>query len=146
MGDYDVQMLIEIEGDPAAVRGRLNAVDGIATWWSSKVEGSAAAVGDRFGVFFPDAPVPFDFTVATMTDDRIEWRSGEMPPPWTGTTIRFDIAANAEGGGTGLRFEHKGFDPDSETIAIVTPTWANILMRLKANIEGGGDRAFFQVG
>jgi hypothetical protein len=145
MGDYHVQMLIGIDADKESVRSRLKGIDGIASWWSSKVDGSADAVGDGFGVAFPDVPVPFGFTVSTLSDDRVEWLVGEMPPPWAGTTIRFDLASDNETGGTSLRFEHRDFDADSEAIAMVTPAWANILMRLKANVEAGGQEAFFQV-
>ena len=145
MGDYHVQMLIAIDAEREAVRSRLTGVDCIASWWSSRVEGSADAEGDGFGVSFPDVPVPFGFTVSTLSDDRVEWLVGEMPPPWAGTTIRFDLASDPETGGTNLRFQHRDFDPDSEAIAIVTPAWANIMMRLKANTETGADEAFFQV-
>lgn len=145
MGDYDVQMLIEIDAIPGDVRELLTSVEGIASWWSDRVEGSASEVGDTFGVWFPDVPVPFEFTVATVEESRIEWSVGVMPPPWAGTTIRFDLGAGDSPGSTMLRFEHKGFDPDNEVIAVVTPTWANIMMRLKANIEQGGATAFFEV-
>ena len=145
MGHYHVQMLIGVDADKTAVRRRLTSVEGIASWWSSKVEGSAGAEGNAFGVSFPDVPVPFGFTVTELSENRVDWLVGDMPPPWAGTTIRFDLSDDPETGGTSVRFEHRDFDPDSEAIAIVTPAWANIMMRLKANVEEGTGEAFFQV-
>lgn len=144
MGSYTISALINIESEPASVMKRLTSTRGISSWWSTTVNGSADSVGDEFTVGFPGSPVDFDFSVVALDENSVSWLSGSHPPPWSGTTIGFSVSAD-DNGGTNLMFTHSGFDPESETIAVVTPAWMAILGRLKANVEAGTDEAFFQL-
>ena len=141
MGDYHVKMLFDVAASPQAVKSVLSDAPGIASWWSDSVEGAAHDVGDTFQIRFPDAPAPFELKVATASEHRVDWHVADMPPWWAGTTIRFDLAA--DGTGTKLLFEHRDFDPANEVIPIITPAWAQILLRLKQVVESGTPDAFF---
>lgn len=143
MGNYHVLMQYDIEAKREALLQALTTVDGITSWWSPSVQGSTGAVGDRFGVGFPGVPAPFEFTVTRADEDRVEWKTGEMPPPWAGTSIRFDISENPDGPGLRLLFSHRDFDPENPVIAMVTPTWAQIVLRLKGYLESGEKQPFF---
>ncbi len=145
MGNYHVKMMFQLDAYPAAVRAALGSDDRIATWWSSKVDGRAANVGDEFRVTFPDAPSPFELEVKTADDDTVEWGIESVPPWWAGTTIRFDVVAGEDGEGTNLLFQHRDFDPDNEVIPIITPAWAQILMRFKQVVETGAADPFFSI-
>ncbi len=46
-------------------------------------------------------------------------------------------------GGRMLMFTHSGFDPESPVIPIVTPVWAQVMLRLKQVIEEGSVDPFF---
>jgi hypothetical protein len=74
--------------------------------------------------------------------DRIEWVTGRFPPWWAGTTIRFDLSDSPEGPGTRLLFSHRDYEPDNP-VQIVTPAWAQILLRLKSYAETGNPEPFF---
>ncbi len=111
-------------------------IEGIAGWWSDKVEGAAGAVGDHFGVSFPSTPVVFGLDVTALSDDTVSWHIPEDPAWWAGSTVGFHLTA-AENGGTSLLFTHGGFEAGAEIIEIVTPAWVRYLDNLVAVAESG---------
>ena len=145
MGDYAIRMQFDIAADPGDVEQALTTREGIASWWSSKVEGSPEADGRALEVSFPDVPRPFDFSVA-RSGGGVEWAVGSQPEWWQGTTVAWVIDANPDGPGTRLRFRHRDFDSANPIIDIVTPAWAQIIGRLKAYVETGEPQPFFDLG
>lgn len=137
MGDYNILMQFDIDAETGAVRRWLDRSEGIAGWWSNKIEGSAGKVGDLFDVHFPTSPIAFQLKVTELGTKRIEWHVPENPPWWKGTTIRFDLAQDEKATGTRLLFSHRGFDPDDPIIPAITPAWAQFLFNLKAVSESG---------
>lgn len=83
----------DIDADRATVRAALTSRDAIASWWSTRTDWLTDAGGTepRLHVGFPDVPRPFEFTIRDDGSDRIEWVTGDFPPPWAGTTIRWDL-------------------------------------------------------
>jgi hypothetical protein len=61
---------------------------------------------------------------------------------WGGTTIRFDLADNPEGAGPTPLLASR-YEPDNPVIPIVTPAWAQILLRLDGYAETGEPQPFF---
>lgn len=142
MGDYHILMQFDIAAEPGAVRRALETEDGIRAWWTTRATLADGEAGPQLRVSFPDVGQPFEFTVRE-SDGRVEWVTGDFPPWWAGTTIRFDIAANPDGPGTRLLFAHRGYEPDNPVIPIVTPAWAQILLRLKGFAETRAPEPFF---
>jgi hypothetical protein len=140
MGDYNILMQFDIDADRSAVHDALATEGGIRSWWSSHTEGPSR---DQLRVSFPDVPQPFEFTVSTDDSERIEWVTGGFPPWWAGTSIRWDLSDNPDHPGTRLLFSHRGYDPDNPVIPIVTPAWAQIILRLKGFAETGEPQPFF---
>ena len=138
MGDYAIRMQFDIASDPATVRKALETQDGISAWWSNR----ATLDDEALRVSFPDVPQPFAFDVRDG-DDRLDWVTGGFPPWWQGTTISFEVAPNPDAAGSRLQFTHGGYDADNPVIPIVTPAWAQILLRLKAYAETGDRQPFF---
>lgn len=136
MGDYEIRAQFEAACDRSAVVKWLASPEGIAGWWSDKVEGAASRKGDRFSVFFPTSPVAFDLVVTTISDNAIEWHIPESPPWWKGTSIRFDLSENADGK-TVILFRHQGFDPNDPIIQAITPAWVRFLDNLVKVSESG---------
>jgi hypothetical protein len=138
MGDYNVLMQFDIEADPEVVRGAIATEDGIRSWWNthSNLDDGSLRVS------FPDQPQPFDFEVRNG-DGHLDWVNGAFPPWWAGTTIRWLVEPNPDKPGTRLRFEHRDFEPDNPVIAIITPAWAQIILRLKGYAETGQRQPFF---
>lgn len=145
MGDYHVRMQFDIDAEPKEVREAIATRNGVASWWSTATEGDPGQPGGRLQVSFPDVPQPFQMEVVTSSDERLEWRVGDFPPWWAGTTIRWDVTANPEGAGTRLLFSHRDFDPANEVIPVITPAWAQIVLRLKGYAETGTPQPFFEL-
>ena len=140
MGDYHILMQFDINADRKAVHDALATQEGIRSWWSARTDGPADG---RIQVSFPDVPQPFEFTVARDDTDRVEWVTGGFPPWWAGTSIRWDLGDNPDGPGTRLLFSHRDYAPDNPVIPIVTPAWAQIILRLKGYAETGQRQPFF---
>lgn len=138
MGDYHVLMQFDIDADRQAVDRALKTEDGIRAWWTSRADLDDGSLQTSF----PDTPQPFEFSVRNG-DDRVEWVTGGFPPWWAGTTIRFDVGPNPDGPGTRLLFSHRDYEPDNPVIPIITPAWAQILLRLKGYAETGERQPFF---
>jgi hypothetical protein len=138
VGDYAIRMQFDIDADEATVQRALTTQDGVRGWWSRQTDLADGVLRPRF----PDVPQPFEFTVREG-DGRLEWVTGGFPPWWAGTTVGFDLGANPDGAGTRLQFSHGGYDADNPVIPIVTPAWAQILLRLKGYAETGRPQPFF---
>jgi uncharacterized protein YndB with AHSA1/START domain len=133
---YAIKAQFEVAGPPSTVKTWLDSPEGIAGWWSDRVDGDAGAVGENFHVRFPTSPVVFDLEVTEIANDAIEWHVAESPPWWKGTTIRFELS-KLEGNGTGLLFTHSGFDPEDPIIQVITPAWVRFLDNLVAVANSG---------
>jgi uncharacterized protein YndB with AHSA1/START domain len=140
MGDYHILMQFDIDADRATVHRAVAGQEGISAWWSARTVGPADGL---LRVSFPDVPQPFEFRVGRDDDERVEWVTGGFPPWWAGTTIRWDLADNPDGPGTRLLFGHRDYAPDNPVIPIVTPAWAQIILRLKGYAETGVRQPFF---
>jgi uncharacterized protein YndB with AHSA1/START domain len=146
MGNYHIAMQFDIAADEERVRRALTTRDGIASWWSERTTLRDAGGGNpkRLEVSFPDVPQPFEFDVSDESPNRVEWRTGGFPPWWAGTTIRWELSPNPDAPGIRLLFSHRDYEPDNPVIPIVTPAWAQIILRLKAYAETGTPQPFFR--
>jgi uncharacterized protein YndB with AHSA1/START domain len=140
MGDYAILMQFDLDADRETVHRAISTEEGIRSWWSVKTDGPSDG---QLRVSFPDVPQPFEFTVGEDAPDRVEWVTGGYPPWWAGTSIHWVLADNPDAAGTRLRFSHGGYAPDNPVIPIVTPAWAQIILRLKGYAETGRSQPFF---
>jgi uncharacterized protein YndB with AHSA1/START domain len=140
MGDYAILMQIDIDADRETVHRALSTEGGVRGWWSVKTDGPTEG---QLRVSFPDVPQPFEFTVSRDDADGVEWVTGGFPPWWAGTSIRWDLTENPDAAGTRLQFSHGGYAADNPVIPIVTPAWAQIILRLKGYAESGQRQPFF---
>ena len=138
MGEYHVVMQFDIDAEPDVVRRALKTEEGIRAWWSKRTDLN----GDGLHVSFPDVPQPFEFEVRDG-NVHLDWVTGGFPPWWAGTTIRWIVEPNPDKPGTRLNFSHRDYDPDNPVIPIITPAWAQIILRLKAYAETGQPQPFF---
>jgi hypothetical protein len=140
MGDYHILMQFDIAADRGTVHRALATESGVRAWWSKRTDGPS---NGELRVSFPDVPQAFEFSVGRDDEDRVEWVTGGFPPWWAGTTIRWDLADNPDAPGTRLLFSHRDYAPDNPVIPIVTPAWAQIILRLKGYAETGQPQPFF---
>jgi len=140
MGDYHILMQFDIDAERETIHRALATRGGIQNWWSRRTE----LADGQLRVSFPDQPQPFEFAVVRDDIERVEWVTGGYPPWWAGTTVRWDLSKNPDWpAGTRLLFSHRDYAPDNPVIAIVTPAWAQIILRLKGYAETGMAQPFF---
>lgn len=133
----DIVLGIEVHAEPKAVFDTVATRSGLASFWTSDVEGDDNEGGElTFG--FPQAPARLPLGVARLSaPDAIDWSSDGQWPFWGGTTIAWSFAASEHG--TKVTFQHLGFadempDYDFGSIAL---TWAMVTSRLKEVVESG---------
>jgi uncharacterized protein YndB with AHSA1/START domain len=139
MGDYAIQMQVDIGADPQTIHRAIASQDGIRSWWTAKADLS----GGQLRTWFPDRPEPFQFALRDEPGGTVEYVTGAFPPWWQGTTVRWWTESIPDAPGTRLQFRHGGYDPDNPVIPLVTPAWALILQRLKSYAETGRPDPFF---
>jgi uncharacterized protein YndB with AHSA1/START domain len=143
----DMHHMVQVDGvDAAAAYTALTTREGITGWWTSRAtvsgDGAASRVGDRVSMSFPDAPVSWDMRVITADPPAtVEWDCTGGPPGWPGTRVRWGVEPTD--GGTVVRLDHVGFPAVDDMFRIVTVGWAQMLLSLKAYLETGVRKPFF---
>jgi uncharacterized protein YndB with AHSA1/START domain len=130
---------LQIEAPREAVFEALATPEGIAGWWSARVEGEIQ-VGETFRVRFGRGWT--DLRVDRLEPDAIEWACtgqdiADFTPTdeWVGTRMTFDLAP--AGSGTRLSFVHHGLAA-LECIGICERGWGRHLgSSLKQLLESG---------
>ena len=135
----DMHHLVQVDGaDPAAAYTALTTREGITSWWTSRAE----VAGDRLSMSFPDAPMTWDMRVtAAERPTTLEWDCTGGPPGWAGTRLRWGVEPTD--GGAVVRFDHTGFPDVDDMFRVVTVGWAQMLLSLKAHLETGARKPFF---
>jgi uncharacterized protein YndB with AHSA1/START domain len=139
----DMHHLVEVVGVDAAVAyGALTTKDGLTGWWTSRAEVPGAGVGDVLRMSFPDAPMTWDMLIADA--DRptgLRWECVGGPPAWAGTEVPWGLEKTDAG--TVIRLDHTGFAAVDDMFRIVTVGWSQMLLSLKAYLETGERKPFF---
>ena len=93
---------------------------------------------------FPDAPVTWDMRVGPGRSRRRRW-SGTAPaarPGGTRTRVRVGCRGRRRRCSV-VRLDHTGFAAVDDMFRIVTVGWAQMLLSLKAYLESGVRKPFF---
>jgi uncharacterized protein YndB with AHSA1/START domain len=135
----DMHHMVQVDGaDAAAAYTALTTRDGITSWWTSR----AAVAGDELSMSFPDAPMSWDMRVtAAEQPTTVEWDCTGGPPGWPGTHIRWGV--EPIDGGAVVRLDHTGFPAVDDMFRVVTVGWSQMLLSLKAHLETGVRKPFF---
>jgi hypothetical protein len=135
---------VDVESDPAAIRGAIATKDGLAAFWTADVE-AEPKVGSVAVFRFPAAPVPLEMRVEAIDSDRVVWRCEGDFPHWEGTTVTWELRPGSPGTGTEVLFRHQGWGDDYPEIefARVNWVWGQVVARLKSYCESGRPQPFF---
>jgi uncharacterized protein YndB with AHSA1/START domain len=139
----DMHHLIQIDAaDAAAAYAALTTGEGITGWWTSRAEVPGATVGEVLKMSFPDAPITWDMRIDRADPPTlVEWDCIGGPPGWEATRVVWGVAAT--GNGVVVRLDHAGFPAVDDMFRIVTVGWAQMLLSLKAYLETGTRKPFF---
>jgi hypothetical protein len=137
-----ILLRVPIDAADDAIYESLSNPDGVAGWWSNRTQGPSGR-GSIMKVAFPDTPMPFELKVEDeQPSSRVAWKVLAGPPEWVGTTLSFDIQADAEGNNS-LLFKQDGWVSTEESFPFIAYAWAQILPRLKERAETGKANPFF---
>jgi len=136
----DIRHRVGIAVPKERVYSTLAAKDGVARFWTDRVEG-ASEVGGRLSFFF-GGPTPSAVMeiVDLSPDDRVQWRCVDGPSDWVGTTVSFELTE--DGGETVVLFTHAGWREPTEFMHHCSTKWATVLIGLRSGLEGGAFTAF----
>ena len=134
----DIRHRIGIEAPQADVHRALATVEGLASWWTTDVEGDPA-VGRKLVFTFGDRG-SVTMEVLELSEDRIAWRGVTGPDAWIDTTFTFDLAH--EDGETVLLFTNAGWREEVPFQGHCTSKWGSFFLGLKAGLEGGKPAPF----
>jgi uncharacterized protein YndB with AHSA1/START domain len=72
---------------------------------------------------------------------RVEWDCTGGPPGWESTRVAWSVEPTAKG--AVVRLDHTGFPAVDDIFRIVTVGWSQMLLSLKAYLESGVRKPFF---
>jgi uncharacterized protein YndB with AHSA1/START domain len=135
----DINHRVGIKASPEKIYEALTTNDGLAKWWTNDISG-AGGVGSiiefRFNGGGPDFSV-----VELVANKTVRWKhSGNMPEPWMGTEILFQLQVEAEQ--TFVRFTHSDWKEPTDFMAHCSTKWAVFLISLKDAVESNQGRPF----
>jgi uncharacterized protein YndB with AHSA1/START domain len=131
----DFESTVIFTASPTDVLAALRTPEAISSWWcpatGSAQEGSTLEMASRSGSKM------LDLRVESSEEGRIVWSVLHAPltPEWVGTTMVFEI--EAAGGGTAVRFRHRGLTAQCDCFDMCREGWTNALDRLVSFVETG---------
>jgi uncharacterized protein YndB with AHSA1/START domain len=133
----DLQFIVSINADPDKVFAAVATQTGMRNWWTADAH-MDEVVGGKAEFAFERRAVIFRMTIEKLDPGRcIVMKCHGDQPEWNGTTLRWDVADNQDGGAT-LRFVHSGWRDVTDFCSSCNAMWGNLMFRLKDSVEGKG--------
>ncbi len=130
---------LTIDAAPEHVQELVATRKGIELWWTGEpVDGddSRGEITVSFG-----GRAAATFAVEEQTGEQVVWRCISGPGDWIDTTISFTFEPRSDGGTT-LRFNHAGWQEETDLMYGCSTNWGAYLMSLKSGAEGRAFSAF----
>jgi uncharacterized protein YndB with AHSA1/START domain len=135
----DILHRFEVKSSPAEAYRVLATLEGLAGWWTTDTQGSAAAGGVIEFRFGTRGQINMKVLEA-QPDKRVLWQVVSGPDVWIGTKVGFDL--RQEGDYTVVLFKHEGWPEPVEFMHHCSTKWAMFLMGIKALVETGTGTPF----
>jgi uncharacterized protein YndB with AHSA1/START domain len=124
-----------IAASPSEVFDAVSTPAGLDTWWTLRSSGTPC-VGQDFQLDFGPGYVWRARVSECRPNECFELKMTDAMPDWLGSTVRFDLS-DSIGGGTQLRFAHRGWSDESEHFRISSFCWAMYLRIMRRQLEHG---------
>jgi uncharacterized protein YndB with AHSA1/START domain len=131
----DIRHRVGINAPAQSVYEAFTTTEGLASWWTTHVEGDASQGGKVAFWFGRPEPSAIMEVVAAEPASRITWRCVEGPEEWVGTTVNADL--REEGDETIVLFTHGGWREPVEFMHHCSTRWGVFMLSLKYGLEGG---------
>ncbi|HEX3795714.1 MAG TPA: SRPBCC domain-containing protein [Acidimicrobiales bacterium] len=136
----DIRHRLGIGVPKEQVMDALTTLDGIASWWTTKLEGDARPGGKLSFYFGSPEPSAVMEVQQPASTDAVAWRVMEGPDSWVGTTITFDL--RQEETETIVLFTHAGWREPVEFMHHCSTKWGYFILGMKQSLEGGESVAY----
>ncbi len=134
---------ITIQAPPEQVFEAITTQEGLQGWWTDDTV-AEPRVGSVAEFGFYNRAVVFRMKVEALEPaKRVRWNCIGGPEEWIGTEITFALAP-AEGGGTGLHFDHAGWRYAEGEYRGCNTTWGHLMFYLKQYAESEAPGPFFK--
>lgn len=133
----DILHLIKINAPRNKAYQAISTVEGIRNWWTRDAD-LDAKIGGSGEFRFADSQRITKVRVEELQPSScVVWKTLSAPiPTWAGTTIRFELRAEDDGG-TLLHFAHRGFKDTDDLFAYSATAWGYFMVSLKRYLETG---------
>jgi|GEM_PF-205491 uncharacterized protein (DUF1330 family)/uncharacterized protein YndB with AHSA1/START domain len=138
-----VHHLLEVEAPPKAVFELITTTDGLASWWTTAVEGGRAEPGAVFLFRFRGSFNPRLRVADLDVPSRLVWEGVGGHDAWGPSTISFQLDPTR--GGTTVRFWHDmraGTNLNADAVAGANFNWAYYLDSLRLACETGRGKPY----
>jgi hypothetical protein len=122
---------IHISASPEQVYPLIATARGFREWWATDITEPLAEIVDLG--FFNRATVYRLRSKLKQPPAAAEWLC-ESGSEWSGTRLAFHLEATKSG--TQMRFEHAGWQAESDYFIACNTTWGELMFRVKAVAEG----------
>src|ERR1700686_2494428 len=130
----DILHRVGIKSSPEQVYHALSDEKGLAGWWTTNTQASAAVGAiDRFR--FGDRGFNDMEVVELAPGKRVKWRCVDGAKEWIGTELTFDL--KPENSLTVVLFAQRGWKEQVEFMHYCSTKWATYLLSLKLLCETG---------
>jgi uncharacterized protein YndB with AHSA1/START domain len=136
MTNNNLSITITVDQTPAAVFAAITNVRG---WWSERLEGSSAKVGDVFRYRHGEMHDCTQRVVEAVPGNKVEWLVTDAylsftkdKHEWKDTRVVFEITGKP--GATELRFTHAGITPETECFEKCSKGWGYFIGQSLKNL------------
>jgi uncharacterized protein YndB with AHSA1/START domain len=130
----DIKHRVGIQAPAERVYEAVATREGLASWWTTTVEGQSE-LGSELRFFFGQNKPGAVMKVMAQEPGRVAWKCVQGPDEWLGTDVIFDLKASD--GETVVLFSHNGWREPVEFMHHCSTKWAQFLLSLKTGLEGG---------
>ena len=135
-----IHHVLDIGAQPSEVHKAIATQDGLAGWWSTRVnaDGKEGSVVD---FTFAESFNPDMLVTTEQEPSLVEWRCVSGHDPWQDSTFRFEIVEAASG--SLLRFtQGYSIEVSDDAFGIYNFNWGYYLQSLKDFCETGAGKPF----
>ena len=137
-----IHHVVDVESPRSRLWWAFTEPDGMAAWWSTKVETPTAAVGAQVNWTFAGDFNPV-MAITTLTPEQeLDWRCVDGHAPWKDNTFRFQLDTLNDGR-TRLRFwQDYAVELSDDAYGIYNFNWGYYLESLRMLCATGSGKPF----
>lgn len=137
-----IHHVVDVDAPSRELFAAITTQDGLAGWWTTKVDAPTAETGALINFTFAG---DFNPTMEIVRVDQpvlVEWKCVSGHDPWLDNTFKFDIGA-LDGGNRRLRFwQHYATELEDDDYGIYNYNWGYYLQSLYELVTTGEGKPF----